>query len=283
MSRRISPLSSLSCIIRLTEEGSSVAVRDAIRLAAPREAHLLVTIVAAKASVPFSPIGAGYVGPMVEEINEKVRIRGAALAESLREKLRRDGVNGTVRLILNHVDIVTEEAVRLARATDLVVLDQPGAALDTKDLILEEALFHSGRPILVAVTRKTMAVHPRRIVVGWDGSAHAARAVGDALALFPSIEMAEIVSVDGEKDLSNALPGADLAQHLAHKGVTTTLASLSARGTSVGSVLDGHAKRTDSDLIVMGGFGHSRLREFLFGGVTVELTEGASVPLLIAY
>ncbi|MCA3660994.1 MAG: hypothetical protein INF07_07150, partial [Methylobacterium sp.] len=122
MSRRISPLSSLSCIIRLTEEGSSVADRDAITLAAPRDAHLLVTIVAAKASVPFSPIGAGYVAPMVEEINEKVRIRGAALAESLREKLRRDGVNGTVRLILNHVDIVTEEAVRLARATDLVVL-----------------------------------------------------------------------------------------------------------------------------------------------------------------
>ena len=283
MSRRISPLSSLSCIIRLTEEGSSVAVRDAIRLAAPRDAHLLVTIVAAKASVPFSPIGAGYVAPMVEEINEKVRIRGAALAESLREKLRRDGVNGTVRLILNHVDIVTEEAVRLARATDLVVLDQPGAALDTKDLILEEALFHSGRPILVAVTRKAMVVHPRRIVVGWDGSAHAARAVGDALALFPSIEMAEIVSVDGEKDLSNALPGSDLARHLAHKGVTTTLAALSAKGTSVGSVLDRHAMRTDADLIVMGGFGHSRLSEFLFGGVTVELTEGASVPLLIAY
>lgn len=283
MSRRISPLSSLSCIIRLTEEGSSVAVRDAITLAAPRDAHLLVTIVAAKASVPFSPIGAGYVGPMVEEINEKVRIRGAALAESLREKLRRDGVTGTVRLVLNHVDIVAEEAVRLARATDLVVLDQPGDALDTKDLILEEALFHSGRPILVSVSRKAMVVHPRRIVVGWDGSAHAARAVGDALALFPSIEMAEIVSVDGEKDLSNALPGADLARHLAHKGVTTTLAALSAKGTSVGSVLDRHAMRTDADLIVMGGFGHSRLREFLFGGVTVELTEGASVPLLIAY
>ncbi|MCA3629526.1 MAG: universal stress protein [Methylobacterium sp.] len=283
MSRRISPLSSLSCIIRLTEEGSSVAVRDAITLAAPRDAHLLVTIVAAKASVPFSPIGAGYVGPMVEEINEKVRIRGAALAESLREKLRRGGVTGTVRLVLNHVDIVAEEAVRLARATDLVVLDQPGAALDTKDLILEEALFHSGRPILVAVTRKAMVVHPRRIVVGWDGSAHAARAVGDALALFPGIEMAEIVSVDGEKDLSNALPGSDLARHLAHKGVTTTLAALSAKGTSVGSVLDRHAMRTDADLIVMGGFGHSRLSEFLFGGVTVELTEGASVPLLIAY
>ncbi|MCA3595909.1 MAG: universal stress protein [Methylobacterium sp.] len=283
MPRSQSPLSSLSCIIRLTEDVPSIAIREAISLAAAHHAHLLVTIIAAKASVPFSPIGAGYVVPMVEEINERAEANGTALAESVREKLRREGVNGTLRLILNHVDIVAEEAVRLARASDLIVVDQPDAALDTKGLILEEALFHSGRPILVATTRRAMATHPGRIVVGWDGSAHAARAVGDALALFPGIEMAEIVSVAGEKDLSNALPGADLARHLAHKGVTTTLTKLSAEGMSVGSVLDGHATRTNADLIVMGGFGHSRLREFLFGGVTVELTGGASVPLLIAY
>lgn len=283
MSRRSSTLSSLSCIVRLTEDKPPLAIDEAITLAAAHEAHLLVTIIGAKASVPFSPIGAGYVAPMVNEVNERAKVSGEALVEAVREKLRRAGVNGTVRLIINHVDIVAVEAVRLARAADLIVLDQPSAALDTKGLILEEALFHSGRPILVATAKKPVAAAPRRIVVGWDGSAHAARAVGDALATFPSIDTAEIVAVKGEKDLTTALPGADLAQHLAHKGVTTTLTELTAKGASVGTVLDGHAIRTNADLIVMGGFGHSRLREFLFGGVTVELTESASVPLLMAY
>jgi nucleotide-binding universal stress UspA family protein len=261
----------------------SVAIEESIALAARREAHLLVTLIAAKASVPFSPIGTGYVAPMVTAFNDQAKKAGESQADATREKLRKAGVNGTVRLIIDHVDRVAEEAVRLARATDLIVLDQPSAALDTKGLILEEALFHSGRPVLVATPKKPVMAQPKRIVIGWDGSAHAARAVGDALALFPEIEFAEIVVVNGEKDLSNALPGADIAQHLAHKGVTTTLTELSAKGASVGAVLDGHAMRTNSDLIVMGGFGHSRLREFLFGGVTVELTENASVPLLVAY
>jgi hypothetical protein len=72
MPRSQSPLSSLSCIIRLTEDVPSIAIREAISLAAAHHAHLLVTIIAAKASVPFSPIGAGYVVPMVEEINEYI-------------------------------------------------------------------------------------------------------------------------------------------------------------------------------------------------------------------
>ncbi len=283
MPRKSSPLTSLSCIIRLSEEAASNAISEAIALAAAQEAHLLVTIIAAKASIPFSPIGAGYVAPVVAELNEQASRAGEEQAEAARENLRKAGVTGMVRLIVDHVDRVAEEAVRLARASDAIVLDQPSAALDTKGLILEEALFHSGRPVLVVTRKKRLAPHPRRIVVGWDGSAHAARAVGDALALFPSIEIAEIVAVKGEKDLTNALPGADLAQHLAHKGVMTTLTELTAKGASVGTVLNEHATRTDADLIVMGGFGHSRLREFLFGGVTVELTENASVPLLVAY
>lgn len=283
MPRKISQMSSLSCIIRVSEEAPSIAIDQAISLAASMDAHLLVTIIAPKASLPYSPLGSAFVAPMVSEINEKTERSGTGLAEATREKLRKAGARGEVRVILNHVDIVAAEAVRLARASDLIVVDQPSAMLDTKGLVLEEALFHSGRPILVASPKKSIPTAPSRIMVAWDGSSHAARAVGDALALFPSIETVEIVSVKGEKDLSKSLPGAGLAQHLAHKGITTTLTELPVKGSTVGAVLDGHAARTGADLIVMGGFGHSRLREFLFGGVTVELTETASVPLLMAY
>lgn len=283
MPRKSSSLTSMSCIIRVSEDAPSVAIDQAIALAASTEAHLLVTIIAPKASMPYSPLGSAFIAPMVGELNEKTEQQGAALADATREKLRKAGANGEVRVILNHVDLVAAQAVRLARASDVIVVDQPAAMLDTKGLVLEEALFHSGRPVLVASPKKGLDKAPKFVVIAWDGSLHAARAVGDALALFPSIETAEIVSVKGEKDLSKALPGADLAQHLAHKGISTTLTELTVKGSTVGAVLDGHASRTGADLLVMGGFGHSRLREFLFGGVTVELTENASVPLLMAY
>ncbi|MGL5446366.1 MAG: universal stress protein [Rhabdaerophilum sp.] len=283
MPRKSSNLSSLSCIIRVSENAPSVAMDQAIALAAAMEAHLLVTVIAPKASLPYSPLGSAFLAPMVGEINEKTQHNGEVLADAAREKLRKAGVNGEVRVIHNHVDLVAADAVRIARASDLIVVDQPAAMLDTKGLVLEEALFHSGRPILVASPKKVIPDKPRNIMVAWDGSAHAARAVGDALSAFPSIETAEIVSVQGEKDLSKSLPGADLAHHLAHKGISTTLSELTVKGSTVGAVLDGHASRTGADLMVMGGFGHSRLREFLFGGVTVELTEHASVPLLMAY
>ncbi len=169
MPRRSSPLSSLSCIVRLTEEAASIAISQAIALAAAQDAHLLMTIIAAKASIPFSPIGAGYVAPIITELNDKATKAGESQAEAAREALRKAGVNGTVRLIVDHVDRVAEEAVRLARASDIIVLDQPRAALDTKGLILEEALFHSGRPILVVSPKKPVAPHPKRM--SWAGMA----------------------------------------------------------------------------------------------------------------
>lgn len=261
----------------------SVAADQAIALAASMEAHLWVTVIAPRASLPYSPLGSAMVAPVFGEFNAQTEREAKGLGEAVREKLRKSGAKGEVRVILDHVDVVAASAVRLGRASDLIVVDQPAAMLDTKGLVLEEALFHSGRPVLVASPGKSISAAPRRIVIAWDGSAHAARAVGDALALFASIETAEIVSVQGEKDLSRALPGVDLAQHLAHKGITTTLTELPLKGTTVGAVLNSHAEKAGADLLVMGGFGHSRLREFLFGGVTVELTENAAVPLLMAY
>ncbi|MCZ8258625.1 MAG: universal stress protein, partial [Beijerinckiaceae bacterium] len=97
------------------------------------------------------------------------------------------------------------------------------------------------------------------------------------------ITHADIVVVLGEKPLDKILPGAELAHHLARKGIEARLVEVQAGGQPVGRVLDQHAANTGADLIVMGGFGHSRLREFLFGGVTVDLTQSACRPLLMAY
>jgi nucleotide-binding universal stress UspA family protein len=155
--------------------------------------------------------------------------------------------------------------------------------LDTKATVLEEALFCSGRPVLVATPRREPIATVRTLMVAWDGTSHAARATADALALFAEISNVEIVTVTGEKSLERTVPGADLGRTLARKGKVVKLIDLPAEELSVSAALDQQATASGADLIAMGGSSHSRLRQFVMGGVTRDLIQSAATPLLMAY
>ncbi len=283
MSAQKRPLSSVSCLIQVSEEAQSAALPLAAGLAEASGAYLGVTVIAPKAHVPFSLMGSSYVAPMITDINKRTLSVAETVAAEANQKIKSLGLAGHVVVDQALVDEAAARAVRSARASDLIVVDQPNATLDLKGLVLEEALFRSGHPVLVASPKCKPATSFERIMIAWDGSQHAARAVSDAVGLFPGITHADIVIVLGEKPLDKILPGAELAHHLARKGIETRLVEAQAGGQPVGRVLDQHAANTGADLIVMGGFGHSRLREFLFGGVTVDLTQSACRPLLMAY
>lgn len=283
MTARLRSLSSVSCIIQASEETQSAALPLAAGLAEASGAYLGVTVIAPKAHVPFSLVGSSYVAPMLTDINKRSLSAAETIAAEANQKISAQGLAGHVLVDQALVDEGAVRAVRSARASDLIVVDQPTATLDLKGLVLEEALFRSGHPVLVASPKCKAAPRFERIMIAWDGSQHAARAVADAINLFPEITHADIVIVLGEKPLDKILPGAELAHHLARKGIEARLVEVQAGGQPVGRVLDEHAANTGADLIVMGGFGHSRLREFLFGGVTVDLTQSACRPLLMAY
>ncbi len=276
-------LSSISCILQVSEEAQSAALPLAAGLAEVAGAYLGVTVIAPKAHVPFSLMGSSYVAPMITDINKRTLSVAETVAAEANQKIKSLGLAGHVVVDQALVDEAAARAVRSARASDLIVVDQPNATLDLKGLVLEEALFRSGHPVLVASPKCKPATSFERIMIAWDGSQHAARAVSDAVGLFPGITHADIVIVLGEKPLDKILPGAELAHHLARKGIEARIVEAQAGGQPVGRVLDQHAANTGADLIVMGGFGHSRLREFLFGGVTVDLTQSACRPLLMAY
>ncbi|MCZ8181641.1 MAG: universal stress protein [Beijerinckiaceae bacterium] len=276
-------LTSVHCIIRVAEEAKSAALSASAKLAESTGAYLGVTVITPKAHVPFSLLGSSYVAPMMADLNQRALTEGEKLIVEAKAQIAAAGLSAHVEMTHDLLEEAAARAVRQARATDLIIVDQPKAVLDVTGLILEEALFRSGRPILVASPRATARGAFQRAVIGWDGSPHAARAVSDMAQLFPGITQADIVVVSGEKPLERMLPGADLAHHLARKGIETKLVEKTVVGESVGAVLDRHAVETGADLLVMGGFGHSRIKEFLFGGVTVELTQSAHVPLLMAY
>ena len=122
-----------------------------------------------------------------------------------------------------------------------------------------------------------------RIMVCWDGSRHAARAIADAMPFLLRAKSLDVVVVAGEPGKSDEIAGADIAQHLARHGLNVELRRLVSRDMDVANTLLSHAADWDADLMVMGGYGHSRLREFLLGGVTRGILASMTVPVLMSH
>lgn len=280
---RQNPFVDIGCLVRVSDDTPMAAIRQSIALAAQYQTHLTILIAVQSFVAPYTPLWSGMAHSIAAEVNEQAQKQGASLAETAGAEAKAAGVEADVQVVSGVFAELGSRAARVARAVDLVVVDQQHGALDTAEMLLEEALFRSGRPVLVASPRRAPVEAVRSVVVGWDGSSHAARAIADALATFATLARIEIITISGEKSLKGILPGADYAQHLAKKGVEVTLTDIAADGRSVARILDDRAVETKADLIVTGAFGHSRLREFLLGGVTVELTETAVTPVLMAY
>jgi nucleotide-binding universal stress UspA family protein len=169
-----------------------------------------------------------------------------------------------------------------ARLNDLTILDAESETVNLDRGLMEALLMDSGRPLLIVPPGQD-AFRTRRIILAWDGSARAARAAVDALPLLRAAEGVDVVSVTGEKDLADAVPGAGIATHLARHGVAATALEVEAQDGDVAQALRNTAVRSGADMIVMGGYAHSRLREMMFGGVTHSLLKQSPVPLFLAY
>jgi nucleotide-binding universal stress UspA family protein len=121
-----------------------------------------------------------------------------------------------------------------------------------------------------------------RVMVAWDGSRGAARAVNDAMPFLTRAGLVEVVAV-AEQGKDEELPAADIAEHLARRGVRIEVKPIVAPDAKVADVLLSHAADNAADLLVMGGFGHSRLRELVLGGVTRGILEAMTIPTLMAH
>jgi nucleotide-binding universal stress UspA family protein len=161
-------------------------------------------------------------------------------------------------------------------------VDAEPSSINVDRGLIECLLIDSGRPVLVVPPgRDTFSC--RRIVLAWDGSARAARAAADALPFLRAAESVEVVSVEGEKDLTDTLMGADIAPHLSRHGVKATVHCLAAVNGDAAETLRDAATRFEADMIVMGGYVHSRLREMVLGGVTQSLLRQSPVTLFMAH
>jgi nucleotide-binding universal stress UspA family protein len=122
-----------------------------------------------------------------------------------------------------------------------------------------------------------------RVMICWDGGRAATRAVADSLPLLKKAKNVEVVIVSNGRAKSDEVPGADLGQHLARHGLTVEVKRITSPDIDVASTILSYAADSSADLIVMGGYGHSRLREFVLGGATRGILESMTVPVLMSH
>ena len=172
----------------------------------------------------------------------------------------------------------------IARRFDLAVVGQaePDKA-GAQELVAEGALFSSGRPVVIVPYIQKAGLTLDRVMVCWDASRNAARAIADAMPFLKRARAIDVVIVASERLKSDEIPGADIGQHLARHGLKVEVKRIVAPDTDVASTILSHAADTSADFIVMGGYGHSRLREFILGGATRGILSAMTLPTLMSH
>jgi len=174
-----------------------------------------------------------------------------------------------------------------ARYADVAVMTRPseGAGAELREEIIEGVLFHSGRPALIAPPGWSGKTIGKRVVVAWDASREATRALSEAQAILDKAEKITVVTVDAKPKMfgHGDQPGANIAAHLSRRGLPAEVRNVDSMGRSASLAILEEAQALDADLVVMGGYAHSRLRELVFGGATRELLRSATIPLLMAH
>ncbi|TFF27544.1 universal stress protein [Jiella endophytica] len=182
--------------------------------------------------------------------------------------------------------MITGAVGRRGRYVDLVIVG-PKMIADQRlrDVVLEGALFEAESPVLMLPEGAAPTLRPKRVMVAWSSTPEASRAVRQAAEMLGSAEAVDVVLVDPQATSWDAgpEPGADVAAYLVRHGAKVTVERLSSeRNKTVEEVLRRHAVDAAADMVVMGAYGHSRLREWLFGGVTQSMTEKPPLPLFLA-
>jgi nucleotide-binding universal stress UspA family protein len=178
----------------------------------------------------------------------------------------------------------SDQFARIARRFDLSVVGQAEPDKDAvADMIIEAALFESGRPVLIVPYIQKAGLKLDRVLVCWDGSRNAARAIADAMPFLTRASAIDVVVIEGERAKSEELSGVDIGHHLARHGLKIEVKRIVTSETDVPSTILSYAADASSDLIVMGGYGHSRLREFVLGGATRGILTAMTVPTLMSH
>jgi nucleotide-binding universal stress UspA family protein len=255
----------------------------AISIAQAFEAHVLGVAFSYEPVIPGSVMGG--IPPAYIETQRAESDRNAQAAIAAFEKAAKlAGISAESRSLNASIPAAANMLGRLARRFDLVVVGQPARDDTVPEQVVDEGvLFDSGRPVIFVPFIQKEGFTPGRVMVCWDGSRAATRAVADSLPILQKAKQIDVVIISGKQAKNDEIPGADLGQHLARHGLKVDVKRITSPDVDVASTILSSAADASTDLIVMGGYGHSRLREFMLGGVTRDILQSMTVPVLMSH
>jgi len=272
----------------LTVAGPEAPWRGDLKLAADlceqAEMHLSVLVMTLAAPPPIGEYAAVVSDGWLQERQADMK-RLDARKEEISAFVAASAVSGDVVSGYPEVAWADEMVGRRARYADLTLAGPELLNTETlKEKVVEGALFWSGKPLLLIPEGAQPTLEPKRVLVAWDTRIEATRAVREALELLSAadeVRLAIVDPVEGER-FHGEEPGADAATFLARHGASVTVDRLPSENHSVADVLRRHAVDTGAQMLVMGAYGHSRLRERIFGGVTRSMLEASPIPVFLA-
>ena len=255
----------------------------ALSIAETFEAQIAGIAFAFEPVIPASAAGGVAADVIGGAIAENERVATSAI-ERFEAAAKKRGVSFEGRRITALVADAVTTFAEIARRFDLAVVRQvdPKTA-GPDDLFAHSALFTSGRPVVIVPYVEKGPVKLDRIACCWDGSQTAARAIHDAMPFLHKSKSIDLLMIVNDKLDRNEITGADMATHLARHGLRVNLARVPGAEIDVANAILSYAADNATDFLVMGGYGHSRWREFILGGATRGMLSTMTVPTLMSH
>lgn len=274
-------------ILAITElDVSAETVGKAVTVAKAFDAHLTVLPIGEVPQLPFYGSGGhGYIEIWAKEFDQR-KIELTSLASRVEAQLAREGISFDVRPSLSSTarqdNLVARHAIYCDLAVVLRSVEQELNSVEKN--AIDGALFDSGRPVLYVPSSFKADHIGTKVAIAWNSRREAARAVSESLPFLKSAEEITLLLVDpvvGDNDHGED-PGSDIATVLARHGLGISVQSVASADRPVSEALLDSVCELGADLLVMGAYGHSRLRENILGGTTREMLEQTVVPLLLS-
>lgn len=254
---------------------------DAVAIAAALGAHLAAVACEVHVEIPGHFLSGGVVPGIVAGEAAKSRKNAQSLLAAFDAAADKAGVAHETILEKAPTSAVQDLLVDYARLRDLTIVSVPEGY---DQWYAEAVIFGSGRPTLILPeSPRSRPFELGTVVVAWDFSRAAARAVADALPLLEKAKKVRIVTVANDKEFDTKHSAEELAKNLARHGIDVVLDKVDAKDKAIGDVLEAYVAAQRADVLVMGAYGHARWREFILGGATRNLLSKPPLPILFSH
>jgi nucleotide-binding universal stress UspA family protein len=234
---------------------------------------------------PMNPMIASEAAAVVMAADYETGVAQAAVVlDQFEIVTRRAGIPHNAKSTFDVSYAATRTLTQMSRLYDLNIVAQPDRSNPSQtDFLSEAVLFGSGRPMLMVPYITNTPIKTERVLICWDGSVPATRAVHDAMPFLRKATTIDVIAVNENENSADEASTAALIAHLDRRALSATPYRITADAPNIHNAILSLAADNNTDLIVMGGYGHSRVREFILGGTTRGMFESLTAPALISH